>query len=410
MTRKHFFPLITTCLASLVLIGGALAPKQARACDPVFDECLADLELLTEGPLPLDGGLVWRPVFVTPEAASFTADGVTTVVVTPMGGGPEVPGTVSGVAAMEAIVWRPTAPLPADTSFDVEITFDNSALFCFGDFEPTLTRQFTVATGSETAAPLMVPKLTGEPSVRLADSVRGDTLVCCDGAFPTWTMVDDCGIGLGWSEGTCASLSGVGWLDATLTLEAEAVAATGGQVGYTFETEAGSYAFRAGTAEIAVTASEPICGKVRATRLATGEETVGPEVCFGLELQDMLGEQAIDPLPALEACVGQPYTCELVDNDESWDPNACTPWPDGSAPTTSAGSEGGSAGESDSSESGSASSSEGSDGSEGGGSDSDTAGTDTDKGGCACAAGPTDGWWGLAALLLPWLGRRRSRR
>jgi MYXO-CTERM domain-containing protein len=399
------------CLPSLVLIG-ALAPRQAHACDPVFDECPADLELVTEGPLPLDGALVWRPAFSDPATGYFSASSLeeaTTVVVTPMGGGPEVPGTVAAVGDAQALVWRPTEPLPADTGLEVEVTVDNGALICGGDFEPTLTKMWTVTTGSELAPPPAVPELTGETSVALNDTIELDNLVCCDGAFPTWTMLDDCGLGVLWSEGTCAALSGVGWLDAALVLDPGAVAATGGQVAYVFESNAGMLPFVAGTTEITARASQPICGKVRATRLADGEQTVGPEVCFGKELQAMLGEQAIDPLPTLAACAGQPYTCEIVELDQSWDPAACTPWPEGEAPTTSAGSEG-SSGESDSSTGGGGSS--GSSGSSGSGeaSDSDTAGTDTDKGGCACATGPVDSGWGIVALVLPWLTRRRSRR
>ncbi|MBZ5708649.1 MYXO-CTERM sorting domain-containing protein [Nannocystis pusilla] len=404
MTRKNFFSLLTTGLGALVLIGGALVPTQARACDPVFDECLADLELMTEGPLPLDGALVWRPVFTDPEAGSFSQFAVesgATVVVTPMGGGAEVQGAVTGIQSVQAIVWRPTGELPADTTLEVEVTFDNSKLFCFGDFEPTLTRKFTVSTGSETAPPVVAPELTGETSVALIGHSRAETLICCDGAFPTWTMVDDCGLAFDWSEGTCASLVGTGWLDVALTLDADAVAAANHQVGYVFESNAGTYAFVAGSTTIAVRLDQPLCGKVRATRLATGEETLGPEVCFGEDLQAMLGEQVMDPLPTLAACAGQPYTCESIsDGDETWDPNACTPWPEDSTPTTSAGS----SGESDSS------GSDGTSSSDGGASDSGTAGMDTDKAGCACASGPAGDGWGLAALLLPWLGRRRSRR
>jgi len=408
MPRKNVTPSLTTCLGALVLLGGVLAPTQAHACEPGFEECLADLELMTDSPLLLDGALVWLPVFTNPEAAAFdglTVESVTTVVVTPMGGGPEVQGTVTGNTSVRAILWRPTDALPADTAFEVEITFDNSDLFCSGDFEPTLTRKFTVSTGSETAPPLAAPELTGETSVELVGRSDVDTLVCCDDAFPTLVMLDNCGIAFGWSEGTCASLVGTGWLDAVLTLDADTVAAADHQVGYVFESNAGNYAFLAESTQIQIRTSQPICGKVRATRLATGEETLGPEVCFGKDVQSMLGEQVIDPLPTLAACAGQPYTCEPIsDVDDTWDPNACTPWPEGSAPTTSAGSESESSGDSESSESDSTSSSEG------GASDSDTAGTDTDKGGCACSSGPTDGWWGLAALLLPWLGRRRSRR
>lgn len=44
-----------------------------------------------------------------------------------------------------------------------------------------------------------------------------------------------------------------------------------------------------------------------------------------------------------------------------------------------------------------------------GASDSATAGSDTGKGGCACAADPGASGWGVLALLLPWLGRRRHR-
>lgn len=410
MTRKNFISLLTTGLGALTLTGGALVPTQAHACEPGFDECLTDLELITEGPLPLDGALVWRPVFSSPDVGSVSQSSVesaATVVVTPMGGGAEVQGTVTGIESVQAIVWRPTGELPADTTFEVEVTFDNSELICFGDFEPTLTRKFTVSTGSETSPPVVAPELTGETSVQLVGHSEADTLICCDGAFPTWVMIDDCGLAFDWTEGTCASTVGTGWLDVALTLDADTVAAANHQVGYVFESNFGDYAFLADSTQIDVRLSQPLCGKVRATRLATGEETFGPEVCFGEELQAMLGEQVMDPLPTLAACAGEPYTCESIsDVDDTWDPNACTPWPEDSTPTTSVGSSGDSdsSGESDSSGSDSTSSSDG------GASDSETAGMDTDKGGCACASGPTDNGWGLAALLLPWLGRRRSRR
>lgn len=400
-----------SCLG-LAALAAVLTPSTAQACDPSADECLADLELVTVEAIPIDGALVWRTVYADVESTYFSAasiEAATTVVVTPMGGGPEVPGTVVAVESLRAIVWRPAAPLPADSLFEATVTVDNAALMCTSDVPKPLEKVFTVGSSAETTAPLVVPELTGEAAVTVLPQIDFDTLVCCDGAFPTETFIDNCGIGIEWAQGTCAWRDGLGRLDATLSLDPEAVGMVHGQVGYVFESSGGTFGFPPGADQVAAQSFVSMCGQVKAIQLATGEELLGPEVCVGQELEAMLGDQAVDPAPALAGCAEQPYTC-LVTSDlvpRAWDPAACTPWPEGTAPTTGA-----ETGESSDSESGGESpTTEASEtgGDSEGASDSATAGSDTGKDGCACAADPGASGWGVLALLLPWLGRRRRR-
>ncbi|PCC72214.1 MYXO-CTERM domain-containing protein [Nannocystis exedens] len=400
-----------SCLG-LVALAGVLTPTTAEACDISADECLADLELVTVEAMPIDGALVWRPVYADAPSTSFSAlsiEAATTVVVTPMGGGPEVPGTVVAVESLRAIVWRPAAPLPADALFEVTVTIDNGALSCTSDVPKPLEQKFTVGSSAETTAPLAVPELTGEAVVTVNPQIDFDTLVCCDGAFPTETFIDNCGIGIEWAQGTCAWREGVGRLDATLSLDPVAVGMASGQVGYVYESSGGVFAFPPGEAHVAVQTFATMCGQVKAIQLATGEELLGPEVCVGEELADMLGEQAVDPAPALAGCAEQPYTC-LVTSDlvpRAWDPAACTPWPEGTAPTT--GAETGESSDSESSGEPATTDASETAGDSEGASDSATAGMDILKDGCACAADSRAGGWGVLALLLPWLGRRRRR-
>ncbi|MFY0538796.1 hypothetical protein [Nannocystis pusilla] len=79
----------------LVALAAVLTPRAAQACDVSADECLADLELVTVEAMPVDGALVWRPMYADVESTYFSASSIeaaTTVVVTPMGADPRCRG------------------------------------------------------------------------------------------------------------------------------------------------------------------------------------------------------------------------------------------------------------------------------------------------------------------------------
>jgi MYXO-CTERM domain-containing protein len=392
--------------------------ENADVCSGPPCERFADLELAHPGPIPFGGAVVLRPV-LAPDTGVFNAAaaaGAVTVTVAPAMGGPEVPGEVVAIAELELLAWRPSAPLLPLTEYEITVAVDNSGLE-FAECGPdALERAFLVSTSDAAEAPLEVPELMATTELMSEEVQILETLVCCDEAFPEQFPGDRCSDSfITWSEGFCAEGSTYNRMAVTATLDADAVAAGQGQIGYRFA----GVRFPFGGNEAGMVRDDTFCAPVIAIHVMTGEQMPGPDVCVGQELAGMLKLQPLDPTPKLSQCKGEPYTCELDGNYPGWDSTNCKSWPDGQ-PTTAGetGADTDDSGEtSDPTTQGatgegptSAGTSDESSGDESSGGDASAGGGEDDgiDRGCACASDGSAAPWG--ALVLVALTSRRRRR
>lgn len=402
-------------LRRLVLVSaaiGALAPARAQACTTVFCKRIDELELAHPGPIPFGGAIALRPVPAPPNfGGGFSVEmaTATTVTVRPKGGGEVVPGEVVAIADLELLAWRPGAPLMPATEYEVVVVVDNTGLDAPGCAPDGFERIFTITTTDSEDAALAVPAVTPSAALMLEPVFRLDTMVCCYDAFPRLTPGDDCTPPqVTFDNGFCAEGTALGRLAVTASLDASAVDAAQGQIGYTFDGQ--RFALWASEAELV--RAEPFCASVVAFHLMTGEAMSGPEVCVGQELADQLEAVPFDPTPVLEElCFSPPYTCELDASGTQWDSMNCAPWPEGQATTggeTSTGDDvttgeaATTSGEAPTGTGGMTGTGEGT-----GGDASAGGGGEVEEKGCACASGEAAAPWG--ALVLAGLLRRRRR-
>lgn len=394
--------MIRLALGTCVLLV-ALAPARAEACSFIECERIVDLELAVPATIPAGStAIVLRPV-QAPEFPRFNAEksqAATTVTVTPTNGGPAVPGEVVAIGELGLLAWRPAAPLEPDTEYEIAATVDNSELDWSECGPDAVERVLAVKTGAAATVPLSVPEVTAAAELVLDPWLNFETVVCCDGAFPS-DQLGGCGPSVAWFEGHCAAGTNFGSLLVTATIDPAAIAAGQGQIGYAFEGQA----FAPGASEAVLSRGEPFCAGLTAIHLMTGEVMTGSQVCVGQELADTLGDQPRDPTPDLAKCAGEPYTCEYSDELLGWDSTKCTPWPEGQGTTGGGEDTGevvtdGATGEPTGGSSGGSSDS-------GGSSGGDSAGGDgsIDRG-CACASTDASAPWALALLLLVWRRRR----
>lgn len=391
------------CVSILAGIVVAALPSRAEACSYQACERLIDVELMPAGTIPAgETALVLRPVLAE-EFSWFNPEksqAAVTVTVTPALGGAAVPGEVVAIDVLQLLVWRPGAPLEADTEYDVVVTVDNTMLDYAECGPDNFGRMLSVTTGAAATVPLVVPELTASAELMSDPWFSPETMVCCDGAIPV-DQSGGCGPSVGWFEGTCAAGEARGWLAVKASIDPAAIEQSMGQVGYHFHNRA----FAPGASEVEVRSDEPFCGQLMAIHLMTGETMMGPDVCVGQELADMLGVQPADPTPGLETCVGEPYTCAVIfgPSGELWDEGDCTPWPEGQEttgdPTTGGEPTTGTA---------TAGASDGSSGESSGTDSAGGSGGDPVDLGCGCTSGG-GGAWGLLALLA-WPRRRRRDR
>ncbi|MCA9659792.1 MAG: MYXO-CTERM sorting domain-containing protein [Myxococcales bacterium] len=397
---------------SLPLLALTIAPRDVEACSPAYCRAWKSVSIAHSTPIPADGVLVLAAEYgewTAPEETDLAA-----VYVEVSGeGGELINGTLELSESPLAILWRADEPLMPGLEYDVLVAIDNTIFgeeaYCADDYVGVEGVFETAAPGlPETAA----PPIAAEEELSYALDMALENLVCCDGAYP---YVEMCGDGQsGWFEGHCATTLQNGRVTLAMTLDADAYAATGGQIGV--------QGWKPGELTHSYTFGEDGCFGVTAVNFATGEVVAGESICLSPEAVAHFGPQAIDPSEELAgACAGDPYTCDIV--DESWSEEACAPWPadgDTDSGTTSDSDSGGSdstggetSGATDSGGGTSVTDSGTTTGS-GGTSDTDddsastTSGID-DGGGCACDVDGGGSPAGLAwlALALPFAMRRR---
>lgn len=380
------------------------APNEASACSP--EECYVwtEFSIAHSSPIPADGVLVLAAKFgngspVEEDLAAFNVE--------VSGEGGEI---INGVLTLNdaplAVIWRPDEPLMPGLVYDVVASVDNTI---FGDVG-SCAEEFFSTEGSFETAPTGLPETIVPPievveDLYLPDDFSLDSMVCCDGAFP---VSESCFGEVDWLDGYCASLVENWRVKLSMTLDAEVMAANGGQIGV--------LGWSAGDLEKVVSYGEDKCFETSAVNFATGEIVAGESVCVSAESAAELGPKAVDPSADLDAkCTGEPYTC--TDNFDGWNKDECEPWPDSGSGTTTGTTTGTDSDGTDSetSDSGggtsitdSGTSSTTDDGSSTGEDSASTTSGEDDSGSCAC---DVDGGspFGLAwlGLALPIVWRRR---
>ncbi len=398
--------------ALLTLAAFVAIPGEADACSP--DICYDAgrwSELVAGNPqaVPTDGVFVLTGsrYFVDGDA-SDTFEALTVDVSVD---GMPVEGALEAVGLGETMIWRPAAPLIAGASYVVQVAVDNGAIApgLEGECGPDLLEvSLDFAVGAGPAGPLVAPTFEATESYGVSDIISLDTLVCCDGAFPS--SEETCGWeDIYWMTGECAPTQRRGRVSATWSGDAP-TPEFAGMLAYRLKVDGEAAGYRYG-APAGHSAEAAFCGNIEVVSLADGSSAASPEVCFGDSPPDPLGLHEVDPLLELGACAEGAYTCSIVPGDfgEEWDPDACQAWPDSGG--TAGESESGTTGESESGtagESGDTSSSDSSGDDSSGKTSSATAGEDDPpEGGCACAVAPGDPGLGLGLGLLALLGLRR---
>ncbi|MEZ4385438.1 MAG: MYXO-CTERM sorting domain-containing protein [Nannocystaceae bacterium] len=394
------------CL-SVPLLALTIAPRDVEACSPLFCRAWKSLTIAHSTPIPADGVIVIAAEFGDGTIAEET-DLAALYVEVSGEGGELYNGTLELSAAPLAIIWRPDEPLMPGLEYDVLVTADNLVFgdeaYCADDSVFTEGVVTTAVPGlPETAA----PPVSAEEELFEQMSADLDDLICCDGAFPFLEM---CSGEASWTEGHCASTAAHGLVSLKMTLDGDAYAAMGGQIGVE--------GWVPGELTHDVTFADDGCYAINAVNFATGEVVEGESICLSAEAVASFGKKDVDPTAELEgACVGQPYTCEVM--GEVWSEEACMDWPpDGGTTTGTDTDSDGSA-----SSSGETSSTSNSDGgtsvTDSATTDGDTTTGDTDAsastggglddgGGCACdVAGGSPAGLAWLTLALPMFWRRR---
>lgn len=185
-----------------------------------------------------------------------------------------------------------------------------------------------------------------------------------------------------FEPGQCAPVSGIGFMQLTITGTPAAGAAKEQQVLYVLSGDGLIKEFGFAPMFGASQLTAPRCVAIDAIDLGTGEVVVGAPECFGEDVKAQLGPQALDPEASLDCA---PQVCAVDQGGFQWDLEMCAPYSGGGETPT----EGGGSGTDEAS-------------GEGGG---DAGGQDGEKGcGCDVRGGGTP--W-LVVLGLGWLGRRR---
>jgi MYXO-CTERM domain-containing protein len=255
---------------------------------------------------------------------------ITTVTVTDPGGA-LVDGALETHPGFSPAAWRPTNPWVPGT-YQVTVAVDLPSFPA--DPGPTdcpgFSHQAEIVVVDEPRHVVGTQALSVVETLGVTPLRSLETLVCCDGALPYEASVP--GIGcpdypsrmLEIGAGHCSELLSTGWL----ALEAELL--IDGQPAppdYSLREVTHDSTTASGDAVMSMKLTQPECLQFELLDLVTGELTVH-DSCHGDAVADQLGTLELDPTNELAAaCSGGAYVCEAI--GYSWDPTACTTWPDG---------------------------------------------------------------------------------
>lgn len=349
--------------------------------------------------------------------------------------GNQIPGALEPWSTVGIALWRPSTPLPPDTSLQVTIVVDNAGLGAdtsprWDGCHPDIAFDLPIITTSDTL-PELVSDGVAPTSELLHTDILSDLadLVCCDGAYPTYDELDCLGEGTQWSEGHCATTLGYVRLEAGFEFEAlqaldtheDLLAVMVGDAGWTAQADIDA-------TRVSILHTEPFCAHLDVWSLARGTRVSTEEVCFGEEVADMLGTVELDPSKELLAqCAGTPYVCTVEDDGfgNTWNMRECESWPPGGGGTSDSSADGTDDDGDDDDDDGDSDADDGSDVGEvdtgaatllpdDGGEDSSGGGAQDGVAsrGCACASDPrTDptAAFGLLGLFALGAGRRHRR-
>ncbi len=374
-------------LAALALafpiLAAAATPGVARA-DAVgcyYDPCdyadfWQDLAPINAAKIPSDGVLVLQGIHKGDDAASLPSIDLQVT-----RDGQPLAGALEATSLHGVLVWRPSEPWEAGTTYALTGTVTNSAesAACGPEMvaiEAMLNND--VAPG----AALGAVDFTGETVVQNSPAVSLATLACCEGATPSSGYGGCGGPDVYWDPNECAPTQATGYLSVQIDGQPATSGAAAPQILYTLKVDDAFHSIGQ-SPQFSVFTDAPFCAVIEALDLASGAVSQGQKHCFGDAVADMLGPQPLDPTATLQCAL---ENCSPENG--SWDPMMCTPL-DPDHPITS-----------DTVDAGS----------ESAGSDSDTAGEGEGDKGCGCNARST-GDAGLLALVgLVGLARRRRGR
>jgi hypothetical protein len=255
---------------------------------------------------------------------------ITTATVTDSGGVP-VDGALEIHPGFSPAAWRPTNPWVPGT-YEVSVMVDLPSFPADPGPQgcPGFSHQAEIVVVDEPRHVVGTHALSVMETLGMTPVRSLETLVCCDGARPYLASVPGylCPGYPSWNleigAGHCSELEGTGWLalDAELLIDGQPAPPDYSLREITHESTSAT-----GGAAMSMRLTQPECLQFELLDLVTGELTIH-DSCHGDAVADQLGTLELAPTDELAAeCSGGAYVCESV--GYSWDPAACTTWPDG---------------------------------------------------------------------------------
>ena len=321
-----------------------IASPDARACswNPCYfgSQRIASITLLTDGPVPTDGALV----FATDQEISpiCLAELIPKLSLAVTRDGLPVPGALVQLdGLLDFLIWRPGESLDPGTTYEIAITFDNSSFMVSQPNEldtsdeicgpELLLAAFSLTTGDGPAAPQPPPA----PSLTATSLILDDTLLglaCCPDISPEYEG-GACYPDVSWDSedpNGCGFIHGYTGLDVHAELPAPSPALTG-QFAHQIVIDGTPVARTLTDVSLDALRRTTACARVERIQLGTGEVVTSAETCPTPEVAAKLGPVALDP--QLRCTDGQ--TC--AENQYTWtnhctlhDPATATPpadWP-----------------------------------------------------------------------------------
>lgn len=314
----------------------ALAPDPATCPgygEPCFNQSgWSAVTPLNADKIPTDGVLLLQ-------TSSVGAPDPATIELTVTLDGQPIAGAVEGTSAFGVLAWRPSEPWAAGATHHVSASIPGIEVIEFNYYdcpEVTIDLDLDIFIDEGPSEALVEPALDVAEQAHIDPIVSLDSLACCVDAQPPTQGLGGCGAGYYtyFDPMQCAPTKGHGYLDLTAMAGPAAGGATAKLVSYQLFADGGAASNPSFVPSFTLVRDAPTCVSVVATNLATGATSKTKEQCFGAAIADQLGAQELDPAEALNCPL---ETCTVV--GDTWDPNACVPFPSGETGSGSGGSE-----------------------------------------------------------------------